>query len=401
MTARIARPRSRSVALRAAMVLTIAGGTLHSPPPASAQIGSLILTVSEPAAGSTVAGTIPVAASVQVAGLLIVQGVQFTLDGANLGVEDTTAPYSIPWDTKSAANGPHMLRAVARGVLGTRWTSDPVAVTVFNAQEVAFEPGDIFVSLEPGPVQWWRDGTVTMLPSTVSGLGEGMALDASRNLYVARWRADSTGTTGNTVEKFSNTGQSMGAVGSGYDCDPHTIAFDGAGITYVGQAGCNKTILRFLPGQTEPVALHPAEESQGIFWMDLAADGCTMFYTSVGPNVKRFDVCNDVQLPDFNTMPLPGAFTHDLRVLPDGGVLVSNAEVITRLDAAGVVVQTYQGLAESALWTGLDLAGDGTFWAANYYSSTVYRFDLATGDIVDSFNTDTPPNTAVAVRVVR
>jgi hypothetical protein len=31
----------------------------------------------------------------------------------------------------------------------------------------------------------------------------------------------------------------------------------------------------------------------------------------------------------------------------------------------------------------------------------VYRFDLATGDIVDSFNTDTPPNTAVAVRVVR
>ena len=34
-----------------------------------------------------------------------VAGVQFRLDGANLGSEDTTAPYSVPWDTRTAANG--------------------------------------------------------------------------------------------------------------------------------------------------------------------------------------------------------------------------------------------------------------------------------------------------------
>ena len=36
-----------------------------------------------------------------------VAGVQFLLDGASLGAEDTSAPYSMTWDTTSAPNGPH------------------------------------------------------------------------------------------------------------------------------------------------------------------------------------------------------------------------------------------------------------------------------------------------------
>ena len=269
-----------------------------------------------------------------------------------------------------------------------------------RAVSVSFERGDIFVSLETGVVQWWLpDGTPRgVLGTTVFGWGEGMAFDPSGNLYVAHWRADTAGVTGNTVEKFNNLGQSMGAVGNGYDCDPHTIAFDRAGVAYVGQAGCRKSVLKSVPGQPIPSELFPAVENQGIFWMDLANDGCTLFYTSIGPNVKRFDVCGGAQLPDFNTVALPGTFTHDLRVLPDGGVLVSNDTVIVRLDAGGAVAQTYSGIpGESTLWSGLDIVGDGTFWVANYYTSTVYRIDLATSAIVDSFNTGTPPNTAVDV----
>jgi hypothetical protein len=497
MDARVACFRCRAALVRAAILLMIVGGAWDWSSPASAQIGSVVITVSAPAGGSTVKGLITVEASIQIAGMLIVQGVQFTLDGANLGAEDTTAPYSVPWNTNTTGNGAHTLRAIGRGPLGTQWMSDPVTVTVFNdnaapavsittpaqdatvsgpatvsadasdnigvvgvqfrldnanlgaedttapysvvwnttgvsdgphllsaiardgagnttrstsvrvtvanAGPVTFAPGDVFVSLEPGPVQWWlADGTPrATLTSTVTGLGEGLAFDRSGNLYVARWRSDAMGVTGNTVEKFNSLGQSMGAVGTGYNCDPHTIAFTSADIAYVGQAGCRKTLLKFLPGQAEPIELFPAEEAQGIFWMDLAPDGCTMYYTSVGPNVKRFDVCNNVQMTDFNITALPGAFTHDLRLLPDGGILVANGEVITRLNAAGLVVRTYQGPPESTLWAGLDLVGDGTFWAANYFSSTIYRIDLASGSIVDSFNTGTPPNTAVAVRVVR
>ena len=269
---------------------------------------------------------------------------------------------------------------------------------------ISFGAGDLLVSLEPGPVVWFNSaGTLQrVLVPTVTGLGEGMAFDAAWNLYVARWCTDpNCSSTGNAVEKYNTLGLSEGAVGSNFNCSPHTIDFDQAGAVYIGQAGCNRTILKFAAGGTTPVAEYTvAQEGGGVFWMDLAPDGCTMFYTSVGPNVKRFDVCANSQLPDFNAGALPGPFTHDLRVLPDGGVLVANANVITRMDSSGNVTRTYE-VPGSALWAGLDLVGDGTFWAGNYFTSSIYRFNLDTGLQLASFNTGTPANSVVGIRVKR
>src|SRR5882762_3579413 len=119
---------------RVAVLLAMVGWSLIAPQPAQAQlgIGSLIVTVTSPASGSTVSGAVPVSASVTAVGALTVRGVQFKLDGSNLGAEDTSAPYSVPWNTTTASNGSHTLTAVARDSLGMLWTSDPVTVTVFN-----------------------------------------------------------------------------------------------------------------------------------------------------------------------------------------------------------------------------------------------------------------------------
>jgi hypothetical protein len=62
-----------------------------------------------------------------------VAGVQFMLDGAKFGAEDTTAPYSVTWNTTTATNGAHTLTAVARDAAGNRTTSAGVGVTVSNA----------------------------------------------------------------------------------------------------------------------------------------------------------------------------------------------------------------------------------------------------------------------------
>ena len=268
-------------------------------------------------------------------------------------------------------------------------------------RHLTFQRGDLFISLEPGPVQWRRpDGRLRqVLPQRIPGTGEGMGFDPQGNLYVTRWCVDSTCSTGNTVEKYNALGLSLGAVGSGYNCNPHAILFVPSGTAYIGQAGCNRSILKLPAGSAVPVEYGVAEDLQGVFWIDLAADGCTIFYTSFGPNVKRFDTCSNVQLSDFNAAPLPGGFAQDLRVLPDGGILVSSGEVIVRLDVHGRVAQTYRGPAESTLWAGLDLGERGTFWAANYYSSKVSKFDLATGAIVRTFNTGSPANTVVGVRI--
>jgi hypothetical protein len=272
-----------------------------------------------------------------------------------------------------------------------------------GAVHISFERGDLFISLEPGPVQWrMSDGTLRqVLAQRVPGTGEGMALDPNGNLYVTRWCVDSMCSTGNTVEKYNVLGVSEGAVGNGYNCNPHAIVFVPSGTAYVGQAGCSGSVLKFVPGSFAPVEYRVAPDLQGSFWIDLAADGCTLFYTSFGANVKRFDTCGNAQLPDFNVAPLQGGAGQDLRVLSDGGVLVSSGEVILRLDALGAVAQTYRGPAESTLWAGLDLTEHGTFWAGNYFSSNVYEFDLATGAIVRSFNAGTPPNTVVGLRVMK
>src|SRR5439155_18199906 len=89
------------------------------------------VSLTSPANGDTVSGTVSVTASAS--DNVGVAGVQFQLDGANLGAEDTTAPYAVPWDTTTTANGStHTLRAVVRDAAGNSATSATVTVTVSN-----------------------------------------------------------------------------------------------------------------------------------------------------------------------------------------------------------------------------------------------------------------------------
>ena len=59
-----------------------------------------------------------------------VVGVQFKLDGANVGAEDTATPYSLSWNSATASAGAHQFTAVARDAAGNSATSASLAVTV-------------------------------------------------------------------------------------------------------------------------------------------------------------------------------------------------------------------------------------------------------------------------------
>jgi hypothetical protein len=58
--------------------------------------------------------------------------VRFLLDGSALGSEDTSAPYAQSWDTTTASEGSHSLKARARDAAGNVAESAAVAVTVRN-----------------------------------------------------------------------------------------------------------------------------------------------------------------------------------------------------------------------------------------------------------------------------
>ena len=74
------------------------------------------VTITAPAGGATVAGVVTVTANAS--DNVGVTGVQFKLDGANLGAEDTAAPYTVDWDTVASTNGTHVLSASARDAAG-------------------------------------------------------------------------------------------------------------------------------------------------------------------------------------------------------------------------------------------------------------------------------------------
>ena len=88
------------------------------------------VSLTSPAAGSTVSGVASVAATAS--DNVGVQSVQFKLDGANLGAPDTTAPYGANWDTRSASNGSHSLAVMAVDAAGNQTTSTAVSVIVDN-----------------------------------------------------------------------------------------------------------------------------------------------------------------------------------------------------------------------------------------------------------------------------
>lgn len=89
------------------------------------------VALTAPAAGATVGGTAAVKADAS--DDVGVAGVQFRLDGADLGAEDGAAPYEMQWDTRLAPNGQHQLSAIARDAAGNRTTAASVTVQVDNS----------------------------------------------------------------------------------------------------------------------------------------------------------------------------------------------------------------------------------------------------------------------------
>ncbi len=90
------------------------------------------VSITAPAGGATVSGA-SVNVTATASDAVGVAGVQFRLDGANLGAEDTTAPYAITWNTTTVANGSHVRTAIARDAAGNSTTAAAVTVTVNNA----------------------------------------------------------------------------------------------------------------------------------------------------------------------------------------------------------------------------------------------------------------------------
>jgi len=257
---------------------------------------------------------------------------------------------------------------------GNEVVSGGTTQEVIVGTQVAFTANNIFVSLSSGTAKEFTPLGVEVQTIDCSGVANsfttGSVFDSDMNFYMTMF-------DGNDVCKVDPDNTSAASFGGPYSGSTESILIDAAGNFYVGAVDGDNDIRKFLSDGTPDGQFDVATEDRGSDWIDLAADQCTMFYTSEGFRIFRYDVCTDTQLADFASSPNSPLFA--LRLLDDGGLLVANQADIKRFDSTGAVIDTYDVTGNGG-WFALNLDSDGeTFWSADAFTNEVCRFNIATG----------------------
>ena len=263
-----------------------------------------------------------------------------------------------------------------------------VSNTASGSVSISDDP-TLFVGVNSGQIKNFDQSgkAINTLNTARGGSVTGMAFDWVDNLYV-------TDFTANGVTKFAPSGDVIGDFGAGYSCKPESIVFDRAGNAYVGETGCSHALLKFDAYGNLLASFVVATEVEGSDWIDLAEDQCTILYTSQGTSVFSFNVCTNQQGPTLSTGLNTGL---GLRILPDGGALIADKQDIVRIDSAGRIITRYNPSGESC-WVSLTLDPDGkSFWAVDYCSSDIIRFDITSGNQLTKFNSGTPTQTVFGI----
>lgn len=239
-----------------------------------------------------------------------------------------------------------------------------------------FEQGDIVAGIGNGQYKVFDPaGNLLTVLDTTTGSTEdtGGAFDALGNLFVTNFQA-------NSVSEFDSHGNLVTAnFGSGYDSHPESITFDQAGNMFVGQADGSHQVLEFSPTGMLLNSFSPQTQDRGTDWIDLAPDGKTLYYTSEGNTVFRYDVSTGMQLPDFATN-LPGPTAFAIRLLPNGQLLVADTDRALLLDTNGTVLRTYTAPGATRLFA-LNILPNGQSFLTGNIDSTgeIFQFNIATG----------------------
>ena len=284
------------------------------------------VSVTAPAAGSIVSGTVSLSASASDPSGIA--GVRFYVDGAAQGSEDQAAPYTVGWDSRPGPNGPHSITAVARDSYGTLATSEAVEVTVDN-------------DVTPPSVQL----TAPQDGATVSGTVQ-LSADAADNRGVAgvRFRLDGNDLQPeDTSAPYTLDWNSTGATAGSHMVS--AVARDEAGNTTASttrtvfvQGGLNTADawkkVTVGPGYVDASTRTPVRTAGGLVYLFAADD--TARGNGVGPTVIRAWKANQPGIPtaftEQDAANRPTAAVGSLQVLgsPD-----------TRLDRSGVAHLVY------------------------------------------------------------
>jgi hypothetical protein len=348
------------------------------PPPAPADTSAPTVSVSSPADGATVSGS-AVALDAVARDDVAVAGVRFGVDGAAVGAEDTTNPYSASWNSTTVANGTHRITAVARDSSGNTTTSATVTVTVGN------DVVSPTVSL-----------TAPANSATVSGAAVPVSADAADDTAIAavQFKLDGAnlGSADTTAPYRVDWNTTMVANGA------HAltaVATDIAGNKTTA-AGRSVTVANAVASSSGLVAAYGFSEGSGSSVADVSGNGnggvvlggATWSTAGRFGNALAFNGSNSsVKIPDSATLDLTTGMTLEAWVRPNSltgwACVILKERPDTRQLAYELSANTQSDRPSSFIWVGSaehGLLGNSKLptggWShlAATYDGATYRF---------------------------
>lgn len=200
------------------------------------------VTLSAPAAGATVSGS-AVTVSADAADGVGVASVEFRAGTTVIGT-DTTAPYSVSWNTTTVANGAVTLAAVARDVAGNQATATR-SVTVANTAPP--QPGGLVAAYG------FNEATGTAVTDSSGSANNGTAVNATRT---------TTGRFGGALS-FNGT-SSIVNVPDADSLDATTAVTTMAWVNSTTNTGWRSVIMKENPARTDlAYALYGSTTTRG------------------------------------------------------------------------------------------------------------------------------------------
>ena len=237
----------------------------------------------------------------------------------------------------------------------------------------AFEHGEVFAGLKGGKIsRLTPEGQLRRPINDHSGAQHtGMCFDLEGNLYVTKFDRQ-------TMSKHGPDGRIIDrSWGGRFSRNPESCVVDGDGNVYTGEVFGENRIRKFDPSGRLLASYRPKVADKGVDWIELAADQCTMFYTSESNAVMRYDVCRDHQLPDF-ARGLGHRACFALRLRENGELLVACTSKVYRLSPGGEVIGSFTIPNEVLFAMNLDPDGEH-FWTGGLSSGNIYKVHIDSG----------------------
>ena len=281
-----------------------------------------MIALTSPAAGASVFGTVTLSATAS--DNVGVAGVQFLLDGAALGADDTTAPYQFSWDTTAVAAGPHTLAARARDTSGNLADSNAVYCSRGQQQRPGTRRSVVFLDelayrgRQHGPLEHGQDP------------------DVGRRAVVHRWRFGQA--LGSRDRRFYAVPLPDPGNVKDLFCAGQTVLADGR-VLVVGGHECNVpnytglAIANIFDPVTEQWTALPDMEYRRYYpTATTLPDGRALVTTGSDVTVNSYISTPEIYDPQTNTFTeLTGANPTIANyafmfVLPDGNVLAAGSD---------------------------------------------------------------------------